>query len=309
MPTSAELRKQITDQIVASIERGVKPWKRPWSKSSSSGRPANVVSKNAYNGVNPLILEIHRQRHSLSSRWYGTFRQWSDLGFSVKRRPKDVGPGEWGARIVYFSPISKAKIDPATGDEIEERFFVMKSYVVFNADQVEGDRIEQFRITSDDATNDEFPNFEPVEKLLANSGADIRFYGDRAYYNRLGDYIVLPPKSRFKGIGEFYCTALHEAAHWSEKRVGWDHKKHGYALTELVAEISASFVASELRVPDAEKLDNHASYVASWLEAMRGDSSYVFRAATAASKIADYLLSFTGQDTTEPVLTEEGGTV
>lgn len=298
--SNATIRKQITEQIIEAVEKGVKPWIRPWSKSPNSGRPANVVSKNAYNGVNPLILELHRQRHQLQSRWYGTFRQWSDLGFTVKARPKDVDPGHWGARIVYFRPITKTKVDPATGDEKEDRFFLMKDYVVFSADQVEGQGVERYQVTEAEGTNTEFIDFEPVERLLENSRADVRYYGDRAFYSRTDDFIVLPPKRLFHSVGEFYATALHEASHWSEKRVGWDHEKHGYPLTELVAEISASFLAAELGVPDAHKLDNHASYVANWLEAMRGDSSYIFRASTAASKSANFLLAFVQQEVASP---------
>jgi antirestriction protein ArdC len=303
--SNATIRKQITEQIIEAVEKGVKPWVRPWSKSKNSGRPANVVSKNSYSGVNPLILELHRhklqqQNHQLQSRWYGTFRQWSDLGFAVKARPKDVEPGHWGARIVYFRPITKTKLDPATGDEREDRFFLLKDYVVFSADQVEGDGIERFQVTEAEGTSTEFADFEPVERLLENSRADIRYLGDRAYYNRTDDFIVLPPKRLFHSVGEFYSTALHEGSHWAEKRVGWDHEKHGYPMTELVAEISASFLAAELGVPDADKLDNHASYVGNWLEAMRGDSSYIFRASTAASKSANFLLAFVQQEAASP---------
>jgi antirestriction protein ArdC len=270
--SNATIRRQITEQIISAVE----------------------------NGVNPLILELHRQRHQLQSRWYGTFRQWSELGFSVKQRPADVEPGHWGAHIVYFRPITKTKLDPATGDEKEDRFFLMKDYVVFSADQVEGDGVERFQVNEVEGTNSDFADFEPVERLLENSKADIRFFGDRAFYDRLGDFIVLPPKRQFHSVGEFYTTALHEASHWSEKRVGWDHEKHGYPMTELVAEISASFLAAELGVPGADKLDNHASYVANWLEAMRGDSSYIFRASTAASKSANFLLSFVQQAAATP---------
>lgn len=302
MTSNSQLRQTITDQIVTAIENGVKPWVRPWSKSPNSGRPANVISKNAYSGVNPLILELHRQRHEgqlMQSRWFATFRQWSNLGLSVKKRPDDVEPGQWGARIVYFSPIKKTKVDPKTGDEKEDRFFLMKSYVVFSADQVEGEGAERFQVTDADESNDAFVDYEPVERLLENSGADIRFHGDRAFYDRRGDYIVLPPKSRFNGIAEFYATALHEGSHWAEKRVQWDYEKHGYAMTELVAEISASFLASELRVPDAD-IANSASYVANWLEAMRGDPNYIFRASTAASKSADFLLDFVKEEAEQP---------
>ena len=80
--------------------------------------------------------------------------------------------------------------------------------------------------------------------------------------------------------------------HWSEVRLGWDHQKHGYAMGELVAEMAACYLSQELRIPDGERLDNHARYLKSWLKEMRGDPSYIFRASTQASKVTDYLLSF-----------------
>ena len=32
---------------------------------------------------------------------------------------------------------------------------------------------------------------------MAATGADIRYGGDRAYYHRKGDFIVLPPRATF----------------------------------------------------------------------------------------------------------------
>jgi antirestriction protein ArdC len=59
--------------------------------------------------------------------------------------------------------------------------------------------------------------------LVAATGADIRFGGDRAYYCRPipegtwphhsdGDFICIPPKHRFNPAGAFYATAIHEMA-------------------------------------------------------------------------------------------------
>ena len=41
--------------------------------------------------------------------------------------------------------------------------------------------------------------------------------------------------------GAYYTTFLHELAHWSEIRLGWDHETHGYAMGELVAEIASCY--------------------------------------------------------------------
>lgn len=63
-------------------------------------------------------------------------------------------------------------------------------------------------------------------------------------------------------------------------------------MCELIAEMSSCFTASEIGIPHGEALENHASYVKSWLDAMKGDASYIFRASRMASATADYLLSF-----------------
>lgn len=63
-------------------------------------------------------------------------------------------------------------------------------------------------------------------------------------------------------------------------------------MGELVAEITATYLSSELGVPGGEDLQNHAKYVETWLIAMKGDSSFIFKASTQASKVTDFLLSF-----------------
>lgn len=297
MPTSAELREEITKQIIAAIESGKRlPWRKPWTTSPNAGRAANVVSKRPYTGINPLLLEIHRLKHGLSSRWYGTFRQWSDLGLSVKKRPENVEAGDWGTRIVFYRPVSKTKVDPATGDKQEDKFFLMRTYTVFSADQVNG--AEAFQVTESEPGESVLPNFAPADELIEATEADIRHGGEQAFYHRLDDYIQLPRKHRFNPVGSYYETAFHELAHWSESRLGWEADKHGYAMNELVAEMSASFLATELGVPQGESLENHAAYLRSWLQAMKGDSSFIFKASTQASKVADYLLSFVGKEAT-----------
>ena len=144
------------------------------------------------------------------------------------------------------------------------------------------------------------------------SGADIRYGGDRAFYrrptpagafpnHREGDFIVLPPRATFDPPGSFYETAVHELAHWSEVRTGWDHDKEGYALGELAAEIGSCYVSAELGIPQGEGLGNHAAYLRSWLDALKNDRNYIFRASKQASKVTDFLLGFVEKPEPEAV--------
>ena len=307
MPSQKHIREHITQRIVAALEQDLMPWRRPWRQVSSPnvGRPANVVSKRAYTGINPILLELHSLHYGFQSRWWATFNQWRDLGCSVMRRPADVEPGEWGSRIVFYRQVSKTVTDD-NAEEREERFPLMRYFTVFNAEQVEGEAAERYQVQDEPETSEVGPVFQPIEELISATEAEIRHGGDRAFYKRPasfddwphhddGDYIVVPPKHRFEPVGSYYESVFHELGHWSEIRTGWDHREQGYPMGELAAEIAASFLSAELGVPQGETLDNHVAYLQSWLAEMKNDPSYIFRACTQASKVTDYLLSFTRQ--------------
>jgi antirestriction protein ArdC len=313
MPSQTEIRQQVTQQIIEAFQADLLPWRRPWRASgiSQPGRHSNVASRKPYQGVNPILLELHALRLGLLSRWWGTFNQWHQIGCTIRKRPQNVEEGHWGAKVVFWKPIAKTVVtDDQTAEEDEERFFILKTFVVFNADQVEG--AEAFQVQKDDGQTDAQPDFQPAEELIAATGADIRFGGDKAYYRRPtpagsfpnhdeGDFIVLPPKATFNPPGAFYETVVHELAHFSEVRTGWDHDKEGYALGELAAEIGSCYVAAELGIPQGEGLGNHAAYLKNWLEALKNDRNYIFKASKQASKVTDYLLSFVTKPEPEAV--------
>jgi antirestriction protein ArdC len=307
MPSNSELRRQITNTIIDAIEnKKLLPWRRPWAGGTASGRHRNVQGR-AYSGINPLLLEVHAEKHGLTSRTWGTYNQWASLGLQVQKRPDHVRPGQWGATVVLYRPVKKAKTDEATGQKVEDQFLVARQFTVFNADQVAGPGVEKYQHRPITPTSGVSTDFGPAEELLKATGAVIIHTGDKAYYRRPtpegswpkhteGDWIVLPPKEKFVSSGAYYETALHELAHYSEVRLGWDHRKHGYSYGELVAEISASYLSAELGVPQGEPLENHAAYLKHWLAGMKQDSSFIIQASSQASKVTDYLLSFVRGD-------------
>jgi antirestriction protein ArdC len=315
MPSQTDIRSDVTARIIQALESDLLPWRRPWKTGSAQpGRHSNVASRKPYTGLNPLLLEIHAVHHGFPSRYWGTFNQWHDLGCHVCRRPSHVEEGHWGCRVVFYKPVTKAVLNTETGDEDEERFCVLRTFTLFCADQVEGEAADNLRAMDHEGQPDAQPDFQPAEELIAATKADIRYGGGRAYYARPlpegffpnhtgGDYIMLPPKATFDPPGAYYETAVHELAHWSEPRTGWDHDKNGYALGELAAEIASCYVAAELGIPQGEGLGNHAAYLRSWLEALKDDRNYIFKAARQASKVTDFLLGFVKK--TEPVVAQE----
>lgn len=298
-----ELRKQITQQIVKALEGNVIPWRKPWSSSPNAGRPANFVSKKPYSGVNPHLLRLHQLRFGYTSCWYGTFAQWKAAGFCVSKRPSHIPSGQYGCNTVFARPITKTTVDKDTGEEAKDTFHMLRFYTVFSADQVEG--ADEYRVQAEPGNGD-VPDFEPAEQLVEASGADIRYQAsDRAFYRRPtpeaswpdhsdGDFIVMPMKSQFHSQADLYATLMHELSHHSEIRVGYDHKKHGYAMTELVAEMAGCLLCQELQVPQSDDLTNHVSYLKNWLDSMKADPGFIFKASSQASKITDYLLARAG---------------
>jgi antirestriction protein ArdC len=313
MPNPNELRQQITDRLIAALENNVVPWRCPWSSDRNAGRPANLVSKRAYSGINPLLLQLHAMTNGFQSRWWGTFDQIKELGGMVRRRPESVPPGHWGCQVVFMKPVSKATRDKVTGEDRQERFTVMRTYTVFNVDQADGEKLDRFRADASGEPVVSHPDYEPCDRLVEALGVIIREGGNRACYHRplpdgswpqhtAGDHIEVPGRSRFHNQANYWETVFHEVSHWAEVRLGWDHRKEGYAMGELVAEIAACMAATELGIPQGEDIENHAAYLASWLGAMKNDPSFVFRASTQASKVTDFLLGHVAIE--QPVVAE-----
>ncbi|WP_247372745.1 zincin-like metallopeptidase domain-containing protein, partial [Bradyrhizobium sp. 18] len=101
------------------------------------------------------------------------------------------------------------------------------------------------------------------------------------------------------------CRYRHNV-HWTGKacRLNRDHSgsfgSKSYAREELVAEMAGAFVCASLGIVPTVR---HADYIGSWLEVLREDNRAVVRAASAASKAADFLLAFL-PSASEPVIEE-----
>ena len=134
-----------------------------------------------------------------------------------------------------------------------------------------------------------------ADSLIRNSGADFRIGGGEAYYSPSGDYVAVPPQAVFHEPINWYRTALHELGHWTGHRGRLARDQSGgfgtalYAKEELVAEMASAFTCASLGIVPTVR---HSDYIGSWLAVLREDERAIFRAASAASKAADYLLEF-----------------
>jgi antirestriction protein ArdC len=134
-----------------------------------------------------------------------------------------------------------------------------------------------------------------AENFAAQTGAEFRHGGNRAYYSCGSDHVQLPPFESFREAESYYATLLHELTHWTrhECRLNRDFGRKrwgdaGYAAEELVAELGAAFLCADLGVT-AEPRDDHSAYLATWLEVLKNDKRAIFTAAAHAQRAADFL--------------------
>jgi len=269
-----KIYQQVTDRIIAELESGAAPWIKPWKAGSAEDQ--NIISKKPYQGINRLILGMS----GFAMPYWASFKQWQDLGGSVKK-------GEKGTHIVFYSPIAKDTVNPENGNIEQSIYHCLKSYVVFNAAQVEGIEFEQ--------TKPVLPDFNPVPALedrILKTGANIKHNGSQAFYRPSEDSITMPAKNTFIDESNYYATVLHELTHWSGAKHRLDRTKGkrfadtAYAFEELVAELGAAFLCQDYGIQGDLR---HADYIGSWLKCLKDDNKAIFNAAALAQKAADYI--------------------
>jgi antirestriction protein ArdC len=83
----------------------------------------------------------------------------------------------------------------------------------------------------------------------------------------------------------------HASGHRSRlnRDLSGSHGSKKYAFEELIAELCAAFSCASLGIAPTVR---HADYIASWLDVLRADNRAIVRAASQASKAADYILGF-----------------
>jgi antirestriction protein ArdC len=279
---------EVTAKIIAQLEAGCFPWAQPWSSAAAvPGLPRNAISGRAYSGVNVLILWGAVIEGCYPSQDWLTFRQALAAGGCVRK-------GERGQVIFYayrFTPDSDR--DGGEVAEGEPRSIpFLKRFVVFNAAQCDG---LPAGLSAEPTPPPPCEQHERAENLIAATGADFRIGGARAFYDVSGDYVQVPPQSAFAHPIDYYRTALHELSHLvgSSSRMARDQSgQFGsalYAKEELIAELSAAFLCAALGIVPTVR---HADYLGAWLAVLRADSRAIFKAASQASKAADYILAY-----------------
>lgn len=286
----------VSERLIEALQKNLAPWQKPWQPGEVGLMPMNPVSGVTYKGINRLMLMLS----GFSDNRWMTFKQAAEVGAHVRK-------GEKGTQIQYWSfekrqtkfDESGSPVKGADGKDEKETVKLNTPRVftafVFNVEQIEGLPAELL-VTPEPKEVAWSPD-ERAEAILKRSGANFtHINGDRAYYQPATDKFVLPEPSQFSSMSAYYATALHELAHWSGHKSRLNRDLSGsfgsesYAKEELRAEIASMILGEELRL--GHNPDNHASYVKSWIKILQDDHLEIFRAASDAEKIKNFILGF-----------------
>ena len=266
------LYQEVTDKIIAEMEKGTDAWQRTWGSSM----PRNISSKRDYNGINTLLLWLEQREKGYATGDWLSFKQARQIGGNVRK-------GEKGTRIVFFKKIDKEIENKAGEAEIKQILMAKYSYV-FNTAQIDGIEREKLEALQQEHM--------AAQEILDHSEAEI--IGGQPSYSPKEDVIRMPEPASFNSANDYYATALHELVHWSghEKRLNRAFEEsrawgdEAYAAEELVAELGSAFLSARCGIQG--KLQ-HAEYLSSWVKVLKHNNHAIFQATSKAREAAEFI--------------------
>ena len=233
-----------------------------------------------------MILWCAAMNNEYSSNGWATFKQIQAKGWKLRK-------GSKGQTIIFYSPIQ----DRNNPDKIIP---MMRGYYVFNADCIEGYEMPE-KVTPADAFN----GADIIDAITAKHNITLRHEGTRAFYAPGPDTVTMPVKAAFASENNYIHVALHEFAHWTGHKSRLARIEYGarfgdeaYAFEELCAELSAAFSMATLGLGESQ-MEHHASYLQSWIKALKNDRTFIFKAASKAQTATTYLLGAVETDDAE----------
>jgi antirestriction protein ArdC len=291
-----DVREQITASIIAAMQEGAPPWRKGWV---GVGRSYNAVTGRPYTGINQVVLGL---RSMGDPRWL-TFKQAQEAGYQVRRGAKGVMLVKAGVierdKDSDKRTIQKQDHEPRSQDTVRHMF--LKPFWVFNATQIDG-------MPELDTGHLPGRQIEPaaqvlriIEGMKSEAGGGLQvLVGGKPCYLPSKDTILMPQVARFVSREDHDATLVHEAAHATghEKRLARPHPdavfgSPEYAREELVAELASAMICGQIGLElSPTTIQSHAAYLDSWLGALQKDRNEIFRAATQAQKVCDYMSQF-----------------
>lgn len=280
MTTKANVYEMVTNRIIAELEKGNIPWKRPWTGVRSGAY--NRISKKPYSIINQMLLQHTGE--------YATFKQWTDLGGHIRK-------GEKSEFVVFWKILEKEETNEDTGEKEVRKIPMLRYYNVFHISQVDG--VEPLEVP--------FREVEPIEEAdkiitmyVNREHLDFKeLPSNKAFYSPSCDRVVVPMKEQYENINEYYSTTFHELTHSTGHNIRLDRLETGaiasfgsetYSKEELVAEIGSASLVNMLGIETPQTFKNSTAYIQNWLQVLKNDNKFIVSASSRAEKAVNYIL-------------------
>ncbi|WP_417459053.1 ArdC family protein [Kordiimonas sp.] len=280
----------ITDKILALLDRGVVPWRKPWKGGGSNQQPISLTTGKAYRGINTVILWGTAIEMGYEAPFWLTYNQAKTLGGNVKK-------GENGTPVTFWKIGETKEIDEKTGKP--GTYAILRTYTVFNVAQCEN--LDESKLPEAAKVDVELTDHDAIESCEAivsdwAGKPEVVTEGGRAFYRRSTDVVTMPEIGRFDAAEEYYSALFHELIHSTGHVTRLDRLEDGssfgsasYSKEELVAEMGAAFLCGHAGIESAT-IENSASYIDGWRKVLKADNKAVIQAASAAQKAVDMVL-------------------
>lgn len=292
----ANVYQIITDKIMAQLEAGTVPWRKPWA--AAQGLPKNFISKKEYRGINTFLLGCQQY----GSPYWLTYRQAEERGGHIRK-------GEKSTMVVFWKLMDRS-YGLADEDEVADsttpgKMPLLRYYNVFNLEQCEGVAPPPF-----ETPTYQFTPIEKAEQIISGykDRPNIHYGGNRAFYRPAEDRVQMPHEYTFPRSEDFYAVLMHELAHSSgashrlARKEVIDHHAFGsdaYSAEELCAEFCSSYLCAVAGISN-QTIELAASYIDGWLSVLKKDKKMLVIAAARAQAAADYILGRTFGAEEEP---------
>ena len=270
-----DIYKEVTDRIIAELEKGIIPWEKPWI---ANGNCISHATGKAYSLLNQMLLGRPGE--------YVTFKQVQQEGGKVKK-------GEKASIVVFWKWIEEK--DPET-EEVKQIPF-LRYYNVFHIDQCEGLKARHTNAMPNTASADQTADAIITAYCEREGVKLIHEEGDRAFYRPATDCITLPHMAQFTATAEYYSTAFHELTHSTGHASRLNHLEkvaffgtEAYSKEELVAEIGASALVNHAGLETSRSLRNSVAYIQNWLTVLKNDKRFIVSASGKAEKAVNLIL-------------------
>jgi antirestriction protein ArdC len=241
----ADIYQRITDQIVSELEKGVRPWMKPWNAEHAAGRITRPLRGNGihYQGINVLVLWSAAMEKGFAAPVWMTYRQATELKANVRK-------GERGSLVVYADKIVRTETDITTGEESDYAIPFMKGYTVFNVEQIDG--LPEQYYAKPEPRIDPVQRIDTAESFFAGTGATIRHGGTMAYYNVSQDFVQMPPFEIFRDTESYYATRDDHAAYIASSIKALKDDKRAIFTAASHAQRAADFLHGSQKATSAQ---------------------------------------------------------